>query len=347
MLSSVLHFLVEVFCVGVLYITAPSFDGINLFGVFCMYNIFAFLLQPLTGYVVDKIQHKTWILLWAMTLFAISLLYSYVLVFMNVTDSLLTFYVLAILLGLGSAMFHVWGGRDTAVDSRNEITRLGLFVATGALGLAVGMVAYSWNVISLVLVLMVICSFLCVYRKKKSVPNMGIQIKIHGSRVLIIIMMTMICVAVMIRSLLRITLPTDMSSNAIAVMGLGMASMVGKYGGGWMARCFGIPITLLILMALSIVCVLCKGLNPIFVFLGLIAVNGTMPITLYLANKLMPRREGLAFGIVAASLIPGYLLHLFNSTMSIYVLCLVCIIPVPLILLVARFCRKNESRCEY
>lgn len=33
-----------------------------------------------------------------------------------------------------------------------------------------------------------------------------------------------------------------------------------------------------------------------------------MPVTLWLANLLLPRREGLAFGLLAAALMPGYLL---------------------------------------
>lgn len=33
-----------------------------------------------------------------------------------------------------------------------------------------------------------------------------------------------------------------------------------------------------------------------------------MPVTLWLANLLLPRREGLAFGLLAAALMPDYLL---------------------------------------
>ncbi|MBQ6378613.1 MAG: hypothetical protein IJJ56_07445 [Prevotella sp.] len=42
--------------------------------------------------------------------------------------------------------------------------------------------------------------------------------------------------------------------------------------------------------------------------LGIFLMNCTMPITLYLANLLLPKREGLAFGLLAAALIPGWLL---------------------------------------
>jgi Na+(H+)/acetate symporter ActP len=36
-----------------------------------------------------------------------------------------------------------------------------------------------------------------------------------------------------------------------------------------------------------------------------------MPITLYLANVVLKGKEGLAFGLLAAALIPGYLLAVY------------------------------------
>ena len=44
---------------------------------------------------------------------------------------------------------------------------------------------------------------------------------------------------------------------------------------------------------------------------GLFLINCTMPITLYWANALLKGYEGLAFGLLAAALIPGYLLATF------------------------------------
>jgi hypothetical protein len=43
------------------------------------------------------------------------------------------------------------------------------------------------------------------------------------------------------------------------------------------------------------------------IFVGLFAINCTMPLTLYWAEKLMPGREGFAFGLLAASLMPPYI----------------------------------------
>jgi hypothetical protein len=44
---------------------------------------------------------------------------------------------------------------------------------------------------------------------------------------------------------------------------------------------------------------------------GVFLINCTMPITLYLTNLLLPNREGLAFGLLAAALLPGYLMAVY------------------------------------
>ena len=54
------------------------------------------------------------------------------------------------------------------------------------------------------------------------------------------------------------------------------------------------------------------GVHWSVLVLGLFTINLTMPITLHLANRVLPGKEGLAFGILAAALMPGYLL--FNSS---------------------------------
>ena len=46
--------------------------------------------------------------------------------------------------------------------------------------------------------------------------------------------------------------------------------------------------------------------------LGVFLMNCTMPVTLYLANEVLKQREGLAFGLLAAALIPGWWLAVYG-----------------------------------
>ena len=52
--------------------------------------------------------------------------------------------LVAVLLGAGNSLFHVWGGKQTVIKTGNDIRALGVFVSTGVLGLAVGLICRSW-----------------------------------------------------------------------------------------------------------------------------------------------------------------------------------------------------------
>ena len=87
--------------------------------------------------------------------------------------------------------------------------------------------------------------------------------------------------------------------------------MVGKAGGGWVAHRWGVGTSLVACVGVAAACLLwaIAGTNRLpAVLIGVLVINFTMPMTLYLANRVLPGCEGLAFGLLAAVLVPGYLL---------------------------------------
>ena len=92
------------------------------------------------------------------------------------------------------------------------------------------------------------------------------------------------------------------------ILVIGFVSMLGKMSGGWIALRMGILRSLAVVLAGVALCVLFRGDSVAVLLAGIFLMNCTMPITLYLANLLLPKREGLAFGLLAAALIPGWLL---------------------------------------
>jgi hypothetical protein len=88
-------------------------------------------------------------------------------------------------------------------------------------------------------------------------------------------------------------------------------AMLGKMAGGWIARWMGIWRSLAVILAGVVLCFVFGGYNDVVLLAGVFLMNCTMPVTLYIANVLLPRREGLAFGLLAAALIPGYLLAVY------------------------------------
>ena len=87
--------------------------------------------------------------------------------------------------------------------------------------------------------------------------------------------------------------------------------MLGKMSGGWIARYAGILKSLMLVLAGVALCFVFRSDSVAVLLTGIFLMNCTMPVTLYLANLLLPGREGLAFGLLAAALIPGYLLAVY------------------------------------
>ena len=113
---------------------------------------------------------------------------------------------------------------------------------------------------------------------------------------------------VMLRSLVGEMFAGNISRTSGLVLLIGLLSMLGKMAGGWIAHHLGIVRTLTLVIVLVAVCFVFRGQDVVMPLVGMFAVNCTMPVTLYLANVLLPKQEGLAFGLLAAALIPGYLL---------------------------------------
>ena len=87
--------------------------------------------------------------------------------------------------------------------------------------------------------------------------------------------------------------------------------MLGKMAGGWIARWMGILRSLAVVLAGVALCILFRGDSVTVLLMGIFLMNCTMPVTLFLANDVLPGREGLAFGLLAAALIPGYLMAVY------------------------------------
>ena len=94
----------------------------------------------------------------------------------------------------------------------------------------------------------------------------------------------------------------------MVVLLIGALTMMGKMAGGWLVKWMGMFTSIILLLVGVTICIAAKENHIGIALAGLFMVNCTMPITLYWANVMLKGREGLAFGLLAASLIPGYLI---------------------------------------
>ena len=308
LLCSVLHLLVDGLCVCCLYLIASSFSAMHLVGIFLTYNILAFLTQPLTGLWADSMKRRHWMLLASVLLLTVAVLATSIVVSFRL--STVGMMVVPILLGMGNSLFHVWGGKQVAVTTGNDMRALGAFVSTGAFGLALGIVFFSWPLLYTVLLTICVLSTAYVHLDLKAgISAINSQeAECRFSKLFIWMSLLVLMLVVMLRSFVGETFSGEMSRTSSMVLLIGLLSMLGKMAGGWLAHHLGIVRMLALVIVLVLVCLVFRSQEMVIALVGLFAVNCTMPVTLYLANVVLPKREGLAFGLLAAALIPGYLL---------------------------------------
>lgn len=308
LLCSVLHLLVDGLCVCCLYLIASSFSALHLVGIFLTYNILAFLTQPLTGLWADCMKRRHWMLLASVLLLTVAVLATSIVISFRL--STVGMMVVPILLGMGNSLFHVWGGKQVAVTTGNDMRALGAFVSTGAFGLALGIVFFSWPLLYTVLLTICVLSTAYVHLDLKAgISAINSQeAECRFSKLFIWMSLLVLMLVVMLRSFVGETFSGEMSRTGSMVLLIGLLSMLGKMAGGWLAHHLGIVRMLALVIVLVLVCLVFRSQEMVIALVGLFAVNCTMPVTLYLANVVLPKREGLAFGLLAAALIPGYLL---------------------------------------
>jgi predicted MFS family arabinose efflux permease len=283
-------------------------------GVFLTYNILAFMTQPFTGILVDKVERRHWVLLASMALLAVAVLTASMVVAAGTV--IWGMHAVAVLLGFGNSLFHVWGGKQVIVTHGNDMPALGLFVSTGALGLSLGVVFYSWLLLQAFL--LALCLLALAYvsmddRNDRSDRSDGVEVASRYGRGFVLVSMAALVAFVLFRSFSgeMFSSGAGVDKTQVVVVLMGAVAMLGKMAGGWLAKWFGIVPSVVVVLVLVAVCFVIGGSNLAILLIGIFMVNCTMPVTLYLANVVLAGREGLAFGILAAALIPGYLLAVF------------------------------------
>ena len=305
--GTVLHFLVDGLCACCLYLMIDGGGMSLLLGVFMTYNVLAFLTQPLTGMLADRLHQRHILLMASVALLAmgVAIVSLSSIIFFHLSP--LTSYHLplisSILLGMGNSLFHVWGGKEVALSTGNDVCSLGIFVSTGAFGLAVGILLHAWWLLYVFLLLIALLAVVAV-----RMPIAAALSEYPKKSWFVWCIVLLLMGFVVFRSFLGEVFTAGVAKGGMIVLVIGGVAMLGKAGGGWIARSIGLKVFFLLALAGAVACLVLKGSVEGLWLLGLLLINGTMAITLYWINSVMPGREGLAFGLLAAALMPGYLL---------------------------------------
>jgi len=102
------------------------------------------------------------------------------------------------------------------------------------------------------------------------------------------------------------------------------AAMLGKILGGVIDKIIGVNKTIVITMVLAAILLVLFNNNFVLSLIGILLFNCSMPLTLYLINKVLNNNEGFGFGLLAAILFPGYLLSMIGfEDIAIYTMIII------------------------
>lgn len=302
-LFTIMHFLVDGICGLVLFSTLLlNIDNQSKIIILLVYNCLAFVSQPLFGFLIDLGEnHEKYYLLGALILIYLGVAFKY----SSITS--------AILLGLGNSIFHISGGKYVIDKSDNNIIDLGIFVSSGALGLAIGCnFSNEWIWPTFLTPLAFIAMFVIMSEETTKIKNdkfKNIYDQLSANEVFLLLIL--ICIAVLIRLYLGSAVNYKFEKTTLVLVLMGLASTLGKALGGVIAKFIGINKTIIISMFISMLLLIFGNINVYASLIGIFFFNMSMPLTLYLANNVI-KKQGFAFGLLAAFLVPGYLLGLIK-----------------------------------
>ena len=315
-LLSLLHLLVDGVCAcGMMMMTCQITSDIEAYGMIVLYDVLAFGTQPLTGRWVDSNDASGHSLKIAIALLVCGALICSLPFSMNFLLAIMG----VILLGIGNSLFHVYGGKYEAIVSHNDIRVMGVFVSTGAVGLAIGL-GFS-RMMLMVIFLLALLALSSLHLHKAEIVRTEMALSIYTEEVRLpsarsnvpFLFLSCLMLVVAGRAFIGESVPSlhakfHPMGVPLTMVGVSIIVMVGKAAGGFLSKMWGVRNVFIISILLSTTTFLMCPWHDIFVLLTLVSVNVSMPCTLWLATKAVPCREGWAFGLLAMALLPGYML---------------------------------------
>lgn len=314
------HFCVDFICFYFLFGTFSSAvqDMETRVTGFLIYNILAFGLQIILGYLKDKRP--------SLPIGIVGILLLFLALFLP------SIWIGLGLVAIGNAMFHIEGGIDSLKYSDGKCRRSGIFVSAGALGVGLGTLAGKNEWFLLALLLCVLSFVLLMFIK----PIQEKEAQYHLTKDNGIEFILLLCfIGVFARAFAGSYLPIQFHF----FLSVSIFSCLGKLCGGYLADWLGTKKVAMISLILAIVFALFAKENAICSALYIFAINITMPISLCALASLLPSHYGFAFGLSTLALVLGTIPSFYfveYGNISVYII----------VLLVSLMCTNMSLRKE-
>ena len=213
--------------------------------------------------------------------------------------------------GLGNALFHLGGGLDVLNVSEERLWALGVFVSPGAIGIYYGTMLGRGDVAAFAAfpaVMLAVAAFLALPYRLMANPfprNAPVSLGGMGSRGA---MAAALCLFMVVAVRSYVGLAAEFPWKGLGLWGLALlgAAVLGKAAGGLAADRYGAFRSSVPFLIVAAALLPLSGSAPAGVA-SMLALNMTMPITLWAMARLMPGAKGFAFGTLTFAIFLGYL----------------------------------------
>ena len=271
---------------------------------FLIYNVIAFGTQPLIGYLSDAYR-KMPVEIIGFPLLILGLL------FIAVPA------VSIPLIGFGNAFFHIAGGIDSLRHSDGKMAGSGVFVSSGALGVAFGSLAgksgsvpvyYPISILSLCLV------WMCyIYLKRVRGKDTEAAFSIVKPELKLETIILLASVSILIRSYAGSVIPLGWRTTTLYFIFPAVGAFTGKALGGFVADKAGARNVAIYSLLAAVFLVTLGYTSPWVYLIGIGFFNMSMSVTLCAIASVLPSNPGLAFGITTLALLCGNVPTFFTT----------------------------------
>ena len=266
-----------------------------------IYNLIAFVLQPLIGFCLDKYKKYRF--------FAII---SCVLVILGACITF-TGWISIIIFAFGNALFHVAAGSICLTFHKGKTVFAGIFVAPGDVGLVAGTLIGKAFTISPIIIAILIISFLVPillisvidnkykpFEKHEIADYIGEYVNLPGLAILLL------CIVIAVRAFIGSAVGFSWIEGAALAILLSIFISFGKAAGGILADKIGRKTIGVLALLISAPLLAFLHSNIVVSLIGIFIFNMTMPLTMTAIYDKMPEYPAFSFGIAAMALIPGF-----------------------------------------
>lgn len=211
-----------------------------------------------------------------------------------------------ILCAFGNACFHVGGGIDSLKFANGKMSRSGVFVSSGAIGVSLGILAgnvgYSYFLLPLILMILSVILLYFFTRRQKTQALSQFYTASNNLPAASVIALALISVA--IRSYGGSILPIKWNVGAL-ILFPSICACAGKAIGGFLGDKFGARKAGVFALILSVPFLYFGENNAILAMIGILLFNITMPITLCTIASVLNHNPGFSFGLTTLALLCG------------------------------------------